>query len=252
MATYGRTHHLRRRMMLPDAWGQPCPRCGRVMFQDQPLDLDHGDPGHEGYLGIVHSSCNRAAGGALGRQRKQEYRRAAMERQMIPFERCAIGVEISEGRLHTSIGVAGTTSEGPETVLALAAYLTGTGSALTELLKAMDELQPTAVVIDPHGQAATLIGALEKLKIKNLKKPQSGDMVVAHGNFLDELNAGKLRHREHPRLTDAARAGAQRRLGGAEVWDKRTEVDSSPLTAVTLALWGLRTAKPTPPPLVIL
>lgn len=252
MAHYGSAHQKKRAMMLPNAWGQPCGRCGRVMLQSHDLDLDHGDPGHEGYLGIVHARCNRKAGGTLGRERLKAKLKAKRERWKMDYTRVAVGVEISQGRLHTSIGLAGVVDGEEKTVIALAAYLSGTASALDELLTIIRARAPIAVVIDMHGQASTLIGALEREKVKRLVKASTSDMVVAHGAFLDDLNAGRLRHVEHPRLTEAARAGAQRRLGGAEVWDKRTEVDTSPLTAVTLALHGLRTAKPAPPPLAVL
>lgn len=171
---------------------------------------------------------------------------------MLSFEAVAIGVEVSEDRAHTAIGLAGVVAGEAQTLLQLAAYLDGTSSAVAEVLALAGNLGAKAVVIDPHSQAATLVDPLEKAKLKRLVKPSTSDVVVAHGGFLDDLNGGRLRHVAHPRLDEAARAGTQRRLGGAQTWDRRVEVDVSPLTAVTLALWGLRTAKPTPPPIAVL
>lgn len=238
--------------MLPNAYGRPCPRCGRVMLQGQPLDLDHGDPGSPGYLGIVHARCNRRAGGQLGRDRLRAKIRAERERLMVDYVRCAIGVEVSEDRLHTSIGLAGRV-EGDERIrLELVGYLDGTAGAVAEVQRVAAELEVVAVVVDPHSQAATLIAPLESAKVKALVKPSTSDVVVAHGLFLDDLAGGRLRHVPHPRLDEAARAGQQRRLGGAQTWDRRVAVDVGPLTAVTLALWGLSTAKQPPAPLVVL
>jgi len=222
------------------------------MLQGQALDLDHGDPGAAGYLGMVHARCNRRAGGRVGRDRLRAKMRAERERWMTRFEACALGVEVSEDRLHAAIGLAGRVADDGRVRLELVAYLDGTASAVAETLRLADELAARAVVIDPHSQAATLIHPLEEAKLKRLVKPSTSDVVVAHGLFLDELAAGRLRHVPHPRLDEAARAGTQRRLGGAQTWDRRVPVDVGPLTAVTLALWGLATAPPPKPPLVAL
>ena len=171
---------------------------------------------------------------------------------MIRFESVAIGVEVSQDRLHASIGVAGSVEGEEKTLIQLAGYLDGTASAVDEVLALVASLAAGAVVIDPHSQAATFIDPLEKAKLKGLLRPSTSDVVVAHGWFMDDLNAGKLRHVPHPRLDEAARAGTQRPLGGAKTWDRRGEVDVSPLTAVTLALWGLRTMRPARPPVVVL
>lgn len=222
------------------------------MLQGQALDLDHGDPGTPGYLGITHAACNRRAGARVGRARLVAKIRAERARRMVTFEQAAIGVEVSEDRLHTAIGVAGVVEGEDRVVLELVAYLDGTASAVAEVVRLAGALPARAVVIDPHSQAATLLDPLEKAKVKGLIRPSTSDVVVAHGGFLDDLNGGRLRHVPHPRLDEAARAGTQRRLGGAQTWDRRVEADVSPLTAVTLALWGLRTAKPPPAPLVVL
>ncbi|HKY74844.1 MAG TPA: hypothetical protein VJS45_01790 [Acidimicrobiia bacterium] len=250
MPTYDRAHQLRRAQALPNAWGQPCPRCGRVMLQGQDLDLDHGDPDSPGYLGMAHAVCNRRAGGRLGRERLKAKIRADRERRYVDIEACAIGVEISEDRLHTSIATASRRAGLDAVVIELVAYLDGTTVAPAAILHYAGELAARAVVIDPHSQAATLLVPLEQAKLKGLVKPSTSDVVVAHGQFLDELAAGHLRHVAHPRLDEAARAGEQRRLAGAQTWDRRVDADVSPLTAATLALWGLMTAKPKAPVVV--
>jgi hypothetical protein len=66
------------------------------------------------------------------------------------------------------------------------------------------------------------------------------DIAVAHGTFLDELTAGRLRHAGQPELTSAIRHGQQRRLGGAMAWERRgAVVDVSPALAAEIALWAL-------------
>jgi hypothetical protein len=66
------------------------------------------------------------------------------------------------------------------------------------------------------------------------------EIAVAHGTLLDELAAGPAAPRRQPELDAAVRHGAQRPLGGAAAWQRRgIPVDVSPLSAATLAVWGL-------------
>lgn len=66
----GGEHQATRRRLLPTAYGKPCPICGHLMTQDQPLDLDHIIPralgGTGGPVQVAHSSCNRRSGALLG------------------------------------------------------------------------------------------------------------------------------------------------------------------------------------------
>lgn len=68
---YGWPHRRRRRRLLREAIGMPCPFCGRLMLDPkapggEPLHLDHSDPSAKlrGLPGdrIAHASCNVRAG----------------------------------------------------------------------------------------------------------------------------------------------------------------------------------------------
>jgi hypothetical protein len=52
---YGQTHRKLRAALLPQAYGQPCARCGHPMLPGQVLHLDHNDA-RTGYLGFSHGS----------------------------------------------------------------------------------------------------------------------------------------------------------------------------------------------------
>lgn len=69
---YGADHQARRAQLLPLAIGTECPLCGEVMLASDDLDLDHSTPYavDRQAVGdrIVHSSCNRSAGGRLGHE----------------------------------------------------------------------------------------------------------------------------------------------------------------------------------------
>jgi len=202
------------------------------MLPGQVLDLDHRDD-RAAYLGFSHRPCNRAAGARLGNQR----RRARRERAKRMVKKVSLGVEIAEDRRHTSIVGAGYVSKGI-VLIDLLAYLTGT-EATSTILRLRKTRKVQSVVIDPHSPGATLIKPLTDAEV-TVTQPSTSDIAVAHGTFLDELAAGRLRHAGQPELDAAVRHGAQRPLGGAAAWQRRgMPVDVSPLSAATLAVWGL-------------
>ena len=57
---YGARHRKLRAALLPQAYGQPCVRCGHVMLPGQVLHLDHNDQ-RTGYYGFSHAACNLRA-----------------------------------------------------------------------------------------------------------------------------------------------------------------------------------------------
>jgi hypothetical protein len=60
------------------------------------------------------------------------------------------------------------------------------------------------------------------------------------GQFLDELNAGRLKATSNPLLSAAVQHGTSRALGGAATWQRRgTAVDMGPLDAATFAVGAL-------------
>jgi hypothetical protein len=232
---YGGPHQAIRRALLPYAYGQPCPRCGRPMLPSQPLDLDHRDD-RAGYLGMSHSRCNRQAGARLGNAR----RRAERDRSIRMVTEVALALEIAEDRQHTSIVAAGRL-EDDLVLLDLVRYLPGT-DPVAAVLALREEQTVRAVAVDPHSHAATAIRPLEQAGVP-VTKPTSSELAVAHGRFLDLLAAGRIRHRGQAELTAAMRALEQRRLGGASAPERRgAPVDVAPAVAAELACWALVTA----------
>jgi hypothetical protein len=150
---------------------------------------------------------------------------------------CAIALEISEDRAHCSIVAAGHLPE-DLVLLELAAYLDST-DPVAAVLELREERTVLAVVVDPHSHATTTIGPLEEAGVK-ITRPSSVDLVTAHGNFLDLLAAGRIRHQGQAQLTAAARHLEQRRLGGSSAPERRGAlVDVAPAVAAELACWAL-------------
>lgn len=74
---YGSTHQAKRKQ-LADAFtpGQPCARCGQPIASLDDADLGHADDG-QGYRGLEHALCNRAAGGRHSPRRGSRGQRTA-------------------------------------------------------------------------------------------------------------------------------------------------------------------------------
>jgi hypothetical protein len=150
----------------------------------------------------------------------------------------AFACEISERRDKAAVVASGREKDGTRLVVDLVWYDHPRGAVdrLAALVAAHD---PVAVVVDPRSQAATLLRPLADAGVF-VTEPATGDVVVAHGEFLDLVNDGQLVHLDQPPLTAAVRAGQQRALAGAQAWERRLPVDQSPLVAATLACWGFR------------
>jgi hypothetical protein len=227
---YGPAHRRLRAAMLPFAPGSICTRCRRPIEAGQAVDLDHTDDG-TAYAGWAHASCNRRAGAIKGN-------RARKPRRSIPMTNpCAIGVDIANDRGHTSAVIA-TAVDGGRALIELH-YLDGsdTARAVADLCAARPGLSGT--VLDPQSPAATLLAPLKALGVK-VTEPTSRDVALAHGLFLDELRAGRLRYVEHEALTTAVQHAMARPLAGAEALERRrVDVDASPMTAAELAVLAL-------------
>lgn len=148
----------------------------------------------------------------------------------------AFAAEISEDRLHAAIVAAGREKGGPRVVVDLVWYDHPRG-AVAKLAALVEKHDPVATVVDPMSQAGTLVRQLADAGVF-LTKPGATDAAVAHGEFLDLVNDGRLAHLDQPPLTAAVRAAQQRRLAGAQAWERRVPVDQSPLVAATLACWA--------------
>jgi isoaspartyl peptidase/L-asparaginase-like protein (Ntn-hydrolase superfamily) len=96
------------------------------------------------------------------------------------------------------------------------------------------------VALDPRSPAATALRPLTDAGVA-VNELSTHDVAVAHGEFVDAVRAGVLRHTAQAELTAAIRHGEQRRLGGATAWERRgAPVDVAPALAAEIAVWMLR------------
>lgn len=104
------------------------------------------------------------------------------------------------------------------------------------------------VVIDPGGPAGDLIGDIEAEELESgelpieVLKPTMREVGHASKDLLDEIagQTPRLRHFGQKELNEAVKAAGRRTLGDLWTFQRRGEVDISPLESVALAVWGLR------------
>ena len=97
-----------------------------------------------------------------------------------------------------------------------------------------------AVVIDAASNANTLIDPLRQFGV-TVTVTNARQMSVACGMFYDAVMEQTVRHLDQPLLNSALAAARKRPIGdGGWGWSrKNSESDITPVTASTLALWGL-------------
>ena len=148
----------------------------------------------------------------------------------------AFGCEISEDRKRAAVVASGREKDGTRVVVDLVWYDHPRG-AVGRLAELWAKHDPVSVVVDPRSQAGTLLRPLAEAGVL-VREPSTAEVVIAHGEFLDLVNDGRLAHLDQPPLTAAVRAAQQRPLAGAQAWERRVQVDQSPLVAATLACWA--------------
>jgi hypothetical protein len=149
----------------------------------------------------------------------------------------AFGAAISEDRKHGAIVAAGREKGGTRVVVDLAPFYDHPRLLVARMEALYAKHDPVAVVVNPKAQSATLIRPLAEAGIV-VTQMKTEDVAVAHGEFLDLVNDGRLAHLDQDALTNAVRAAQQRPLSGATAWDPKVAVDQSPLVAATGALWA--------------
>ena len=106
------------------------------------------------------------------------------------------------------------------------------------------------IELDRHaegGSRAYHVSAEREFLLDTLGELHARALAIAHGAFIDELRAGRLKYRPHPALTAAVQHANTRPLAGAEALERRrVEADAGPLEAAELAAW-LLTSQRRPP-----
>lgn len=167
----------------------------------------------------------------------------------LPIDPVAFAVDVRPDRSAASIAVAGRRSDGLGHASVVANEL-GTGWVIDRIMQLVDKWKPVAVVIDPASPAGSMEQDLLERGFVVEKDPEipterrlclvsSREYAQACGAFVDATLNKEWRHRGQQELKDAVEGARTRPLADAYAWSRvNSEVDITPLVAVTLARHG--------------
>lgn len=180
-------------------------------------------------------------------------RQARSKAQLFPMERwqelhrphiqvgseVAIGVDITPQRDRATI--AAVSKEGDYLPCEIVKAAQGTEWVLEELVS-LNSKWGAPIVLDRGAQAGSLLPQLKALGVEVI---ELGSREVAHaaGLFYDAFRSGDLCHMNDYRLNDAVTGATKRPLADKWTFDKRGNVDISPLVAVAVAVWACLTGE---------
>ena len=157
-------------------------------------------------------------------------------------------LDVAWDRSHAAVAAAGIRADGLPHV-EVAKHELGTEWVVPWLTERAGKFR--TVVVDRTSPAGSLIADLEKAKVA-LKLAGARDLAQACGALFDGCVTEQLRHLGQNRLDVALKFASARQLGDTWVWDRKgSPVDISPMTSVTLALWGLSTSRPSAPAIAV-
>ena len=143
---------------------------------------------------------------------------------------------------YSSIVVAGV--NGHEVWVELIDYRPGSTWLPTRVAELVGKWRPVATVLDDHDPAAREKIALARAKVR-LTAINMIEAGQAYGMLLSALmgDAPYLRHYGQPQLATAVAGATKRPVGDAHVWARKGPADTSPVVAMSNALWGLLGAR---------
>lgn len=94
------------------------------------------------------------------------------------------------------------------------------------------------VVIDIGGPAATMAMMLEDRGIEVIPFAMK-DVANAAASFYDNVRAGRISHLDDYRLNDAVKGATRRNIGERWGFNRKGNVDISPLVAASFAVWAI-------------
>lgn len=153
------------------------------------------------------------------------------------MDECALGTEISEDRSRCAVSKVWRLAPGRLAVKVVWHGVTVAAPDVLDALYVADD--PVEVALDPRSQSVTLCAPLAERGIM-VKRLGPEDVAVAHGNFLDLVATGGLKHFSQPELTGAVRGAQPRPLAGAQALERRVVTDQSPLTSAEFAVWAFQ------------
>lgn len=174
------------------------------------------------------------------------------ELESIAGEFVALALDVTPNRDHGAIGMFSVRPDGIGHVQLLD-HRPGTEWMVERTLQLKSRWNPAAIAVDLRSPAGSLLGELAERGVReseDMERPKRGDLIIpttqdvgaATGQFIDAVRQATLRHIGDLPLTVAVGGAKTRAIGDAWGWGRRvSEIDISPLCAVTLARWAYMT-----------
>lgn len=152
----------------------------------------------------------------------------------------AIAIDVSPDRSTATIASAAWTVDDIPYVDVIESRRGEADWGVAKFVELVERHNVRAVVIDAASNANTLIDPLRQFGV-TVTVTNARQMSVACGMFYDAVMEQTVRHLDQPLLNSALAAARKRPIGdGGWGWSrKNSESDITPVTASTLALWGL-------------
>jgi hypothetical protein len=150
----------------------------------------------------------------------------------------AIAIDVSPDRRRAVIAAAGGLEDGRVLVEVLHED-EGVSWVVDQVAALVAVHHPGAVVVDGAGQSETLIAPLERAGV-HVTRTTPREMAAACGALHDAVLERKLAHMDQAVLNAAVDGAAQRTLGDAWAWSRRSSRSNvTPLVAALLAHWAV-------------
>jgi hypothetical protein len=157
----------------------------------------------------------------------------------------AYGLDMSPDSSSVAISVGVRPESGPAYVECVQHRKTAEGTSWAVDWLADRRAGCAAVVVDYYSPAMALVPALKERKVK-VTVTNAAEMARACGMFTDAIRNEAVTHFDQAAVNDALTGAKKRPIGDAGGWGwnrKNPTVDITPLVTVTLALYGVLTAR---------
>lgn len=151
------------------------------------------------------------------------------------------GFEVSHDRAWSSIGVAGPSTSGGVHV-EVVDRRPGTGWVIGRLVELRDRQKPSSIRCNSTGPAGALLAECERRRLK-VESISAKELAQACESAYDDIGDRRWHHIDQPELNAAVTGAMRRPVGDAWVFDRRTQLDVTPLIAVAIAAFGLAPSK---------
>jgi hypothetical protein len=156
---------------------------------------------------------------------------------------CVLAIDISWNRSRASIVTA--SAEGPYIPIEVIEAREGV-DWLTDRVIDIAERQRCPVIVDTAGPAAAMHMILENRGIEVIPFAAK-DVALSAGSFYDNVRNKRISHLGDWRLNDAVKGATKRPIGERWGFNRKGNVDISPLVAASFAVWAIDAGMLEPP-----